>query len=107
MLHNYLLSETIFLDESLTLHNIPSVKTCSKPDIPNGVVTPNTDTVDFQSTYTVDCVNGYTVSTAEGTMTCQADNAFDIVHTCIGKCRLKLIFIKCGLKAHVADLIEL
>ena len=64
----------------------PSVNTCSKPDIENGEVSPNTDTVDFQSTYTVDCIDGYTVST-EGAMTCQANNTLDIVHTCIGKYR--------------------
>ena len=77
-------SEIIFLDESLTLHNIPSVNTCPKPDITNGVVTPDTATVDFQSSYTVACVEGYTVS-AEGAMLCQADNRLDTVHACIGK----------------------
>ena len=69
---------------NLTLYNIPSVNTCSKPDIANGVVSPQSDTVDFGSDYTVTCNNGYTAS-SEWAMNCTADGTLDSEHTCDSK----------------------
>ena len=66
------------------LNNIPSVNTCSKPVIANGVVSPGRDTVDFGSDYTVACNNGHTASSTEAMM-CTSDGALDTVHACDSK----------------------
>ena len=66
------------------LKNIPSVNTCSKPVIANGVLSPVNDTVDFGSDYTVTCNNGYTATSTEA-MNCTANGTLDIVHTCDSK----------------------
>ena len=69
---------------NLTLYNIPSVNTCSKPYIANGVVSPQSDNVDFGSDYSVTCNNGYTASSME-VMSCTADGTLDAEHTCDSK----------------------
>ena len=74
----------MLFEGNLTLNNIPSVKTCTKPDIANGVVSPETDTVDFGSAYTVTCNNGYTASSTDA-MTCTASGTLDAEHTCNSK----------------------
>ena len=66
------------------LNNIPSVNTCSKPDIVNGVVSPASNTVDFGSNYTVICNNGYTGSSTNA-MSCTASGTLDAEHTCDSK----------------------
>ena len=66
------------------LNNCPSVNTCSKPDIANGVVSPASDTVDFGSGYTVTCNNGYRASSTEA-MNCTANRTLDAEHTCDSK----------------------
>ena len=66
-------------------YNIPSVNTCSKPDIANGIVTPVSDTVDFGSDYTVTCNNGYTVNSTTEAMSCTADGTLAVEHTCDSK----------------------
>ena len=68
----------------MTLNNIPSVNTCSKPDISNGEINPASDTVDFGSGYTVTCNNGYTASSTEA-MNCTASGTLDAEHTCDSK----------------------
>ena len=65
-------------------YNIPSVNTCRKPDIENGVLSPVSDTVDFGSDYIVACDNGYTASSTEA-MNCTAAGTLDIEHTCDSK----------------------
>ena len=63
--------------------NIPSVITCDKPEIANGVVQPQKDTVEFQSIYMVACDDGHTVS-SDVAMICTAEGTLDVVHTCEG-----------------------
>ena len=74
----------MLFEGNLTLNNIPSVSTCTKPVIANGVVSPETDTVDFGSAYTVTCNNGYTASSTEA-MNCTTDGKLDVEHTCNSK----------------------
>ena len=74
----------MLFEENLTLNNIPSVNTCSKPYIFNGLVSPASNTVDFGSQYTVTCNNGYTAS-SEWAMNCTADGTLDAEHTCDSK----------------------
>ena len=75
----------MLLGANLTLlNNIPSVNTCSKPDIANGVLNPVSNTVDFGSDYTVTCNNGYSASSTEA-MSCTASGILDAEHTCDSK----------------------
>ena len=74
----------MLLRANLTLSNIPSVNTCSKPNIANGVVTPVSGTVDFGSDYTVTCNNGYSTSSTEA-MSCTANGTLDAEHMCDSK----------------------
>ena len=71
-------------NKTITLNNIPSVNTCSKPSIANGVVSPESDTVDFGSEYTVACNTGYTASSTEA-MSCTAGGTLDAEHMCDSK----------------------
>ena len=63
---------------------LPSVNTCSKPDIANSVISPANDTVDFGSSYTFICNNGYTASSTEA-MNCTTSGTLDSEHTCDSK----------------------
>ena len=63
--------------------NTPSVNTCDKPEIANGVVQPEKATIEFQSIYMVACNDGYTVS-SEAAMICTSEGTLDVVHTCEG-----------------------
>ena len=74
----------MLFEGNLTLNNIPSVNTCSKPDIANGVVSPASATVDFASDYTVTCNNGYTASSTDA-MTCTASGTLDAEYMCYSK----------------------
>ena len=65
-------------------YNIPSVNTCSKPDIANGEINPASDTADFGSGFTVTCNNGYTANSTEA-MSCTVDGTLDTEHTCDSK----------------------
>ena len=76
--------KTIIFEGSLTLNIIPSVNTCSGPNISNGTVSPASDTVDFGSDYTVTCNNGYTVNSTEP-MNCTASGILDAKHMCHSK----------------------
>ena len=76
--------KAILFEGNLTLNNIPSVITCSKPDIANGVVSPANNTVDFGSDYKLSCNDGYTASSTV-TMNCTANGTLDVEHTCDSK----------------------
>ena len=89
----------MLFEENLTLNNIPSVNTCSKPFILYGLVSPERNTVDFGSQYTVTCNNGYTSSSAEA-MNCSADGTLHAQHTFDSKL-LNYIFTSVLLKIRI------
>ena len=66
------------------LNDIPSVNTCNKPVIANGIVSPANATVDYESIYTVACNTGYTANATDD-MNCTASGELDAQHSCESK----------------------
>ena len=60
-----------------------SVKTCRKPSISEGSVSPSNETVDYGATYEVTCNSNFTIS-GPSTMICGANGTFDQTPTCQG-----------------------
>ena len=60
------------------------MRTCAKPFISDGSVSPSEATVNNGATYEVTCDDGFVISGAS-TMICGADGGFDQTPTCQGK----------------------
>ena len=60
------------------------MRTCAKPSISDGSVSPSEATVNNGATYEVTCDDGFAISGAS-TMICGADGGFDQTPTCQGK----------------------
>ena len=58
-----------------------AAKTCSKPSISDGSVSPSNETVDYEATYEVTCNTDFIIS-GSSTMACGADRNFDQTPTC-------------------------
>ncbi|KAL5261519.1 hypothetical protein ACHWQZ_G007285 [Mnemiopsis leidyi] len=65
---------------SLIQQYSPSTGGCNKPTVPNGSVSPDTDTIESGSKYTVTCSSGYTIS-GVGDVTC-TDGTLSSLPTC-------------------------
>ena len=77
----------------LTLNSLPSVRTCDKPTIINGNVSPNHSTINFGATYTPTCREGYEISDGKDLL-CQANGTLELpTPTCTSKFPAGLYFI--------------
>ena len=65
------------------------MRTCSKPSISDGSVSPFNETVDYEATYEVTCNTGFVIS-GPSAMACGDEGTFDQNPTCQGNTETNL-----------------